>query len=54
VTTLSWLARLAAQRAVSLALVIGIVTTDLTIAWHDFGFVTRGLVDEPCHVARAR
>jgi LexA-binding, inner membrane-associated putative hydrolase len=50
---LSWLARLAARRTVSLALVIAIVTTDLTIAWHGFGFVTRGLVDEPCHLATA-
>ena len=50
---LNWLARLAARRAVSLALVIGIVTTDLAIAWHGFGFVTRGLVDEPCHLATA-
>jgi inner membrane protein len=50
---LSWLAKLVAQRAVSLALVIAIVIMDLTIAWHDFGFVTRALVDEPCHLATA-
>jgi inner membrane protein len=50
---LSWLAKLVAQRTVSLALVIAIVTTDLTTAWHGFGFVTRALVDEPCHLATA-
>jgi inner membrane protein len=50
---LSWLAKLVAQRAVSFALVIGIVITDVTIAWHGFGFVTKALVDEPCHLATA-
>jgi inner membrane protein len=50
---LSWLAKLTALRAVSLVLVIAIVITDLAIAWHGFGFVTRGLVDEPCHLATA-
>lgn len=50
---LSWLAKLVAQRAVSVALVVAIVTMDLAIAWHDFGFVTRALIDEPCHLATA-
>jgi inner membrane protein len=50
---LGWLAKLTALRAVSLVLVIAIVTTDLAIAWHGFGFVTRALVDEPCHLATA-
>lgn len=50
---LSWLARLVAQRTVSVALVIAIVITDLSTAWHGFGFVTRALVDEPCHLATA-
>ena len=50
---LSWLAELVAQRTVSLALVIAIVIADVTIAWHGFGFVTKALVDEPCHLATA-
>ena len=50
---LSWLAKLVAHRVVSLALVIAIVIADGTIAWHGFGFVTRALVDEPCHLATA-
>jgi inner membrane protein len=50
---LGWLAKLTALRAVSFVLVVAIVTTDLAIAWHGFGFVTRGLVDEPCHLATA-
>ncbi len=50
---LSWLAKLVAQRVVSLALVIAIVIADVTIAWHGFGFVARALVDEPCHLATA-
>ena len=50
---LSWLARLVAQRAVSLALVIAIAITDVTISWHGFGFVAKALVDEPCHLATA-
>ncbi|HTT51408.1 MAG TPA: metal-dependent hydrolase [Streptosporangiaceae bacterium] len=50
---LSWLARLAARRLVSLALVLAVVTTDLTISWHGFGFVPRALADEPCHLATA-
>lgn len=50
---LSWLAKLVAHRVVSLALVIAIVIADVTIAWHGFGFVTRALVDEPCHLATA-
>lgn len=50
---LNWLARLAARRTVSLALVIGIVATDLTTGWHGFSFVPRAMVDEPCHLATA-
>ena len=50
---LSWLAELVAQRTVSLALVIAIAITDVTISWHGFGFVAKALVDEPCHLATA-
>lgn len=50
---LNWLARLAARRTVSLALVAGIVLTDLESGWHGLGFVLRAMVDEPCHLATA-
>lgn len=50
---LSWLAKLVAQRLVSLALVIAIVITDATVGWPGFGFVTKALVDESCHLATA-
>jgi inner membrane protein len=52
-TLLNWLARLAARRTVSLALVAAIVITDRTIEWHGFSFVLRAMVDEPCHLATA-
>jgi len=51
--TLRWLATLAAYRWVSLGLVAVIAITDLTIPWHEFGFVPRALADEPCHLATA-
>ena len=49
--TLRWLATLASYRWVSLGLVVVIAITDLTIPWHEFGFVLRALADEPCHLA---
>jgi inner membrane protein len=59
---LRWLARLAAKRGVSLALVAAIVIADLAIPWagwgylprsQGLGFVPRAFVDEPCAVATA-
>jgi hypothetical protein len=44
---------LAASRVVSLALVAAIVAADYAIPWHGMGFVSRGLIDEPCHLATA-
>ena len=48
--TLRWLAMLASNRWVSLGSVAVIAITDLTIPWHEFGFVPRALADEPCHL----
>ena len=59
---LRWVARLAARRGVSLALIAAIVITDLAIPWAGWGhmprwqglsFVPRAFVDEPCAVATA-
>jgi inner membrane protein len=59
---LRWLARLAAKRGVSLALVAAIVIVDVAIPWAGWGylprwqglsFVPRAFVDEPCAVATA-
>jgi inner membrane protein len=59
---LRWLARLAAKRAVSLALIVAILVVDLAIPWTGWGylprwqglsFVPRAFVDEPCAVATA-
>lgn len=59
---LRWLARLAAKRGVSLALIAAIVIVDLAIPWAGSGyvprwqglsFVPRAFVDEPCAVATA-
>lgn len=50
---LKWLARLVANRGVSLALVAAVVIVDFTIPWHGMSFVPRALVDEPCAVATA-
>jgi inner membrane protein len=59
---LRWLARLAAKRGVSLALIAAIVIVDLAIPWAGWGylprwqglsFVPRAFVDEPCAVATA-
>jgi LexA-binding, inner membrane-associated putative hydrolase len=50
---LARLAGLAASRVVSLVLVVAIVAVDYAIRWHGMGFVARGLIDEPCHVATA-
>lgn len=46
-----WLAWTAARRWVSLILIAGILIVDLGSGWHGFGFVMRGLLDEPCHQA---
>lgn len=50
---LRWLARLAAHRGVSLALVAAVVIIDFTIPWQGMSFVPRAMVDEPCHAATA-
>jgi len=50
---LEWLARLASRPGVSLGLAAAIAVTDLTIPWHELGFLPRALVDEPCHLATA-
>jgi inner membrane protein len=59
---LRWLARLAAKRGVSLALIAAILIVDLAIPWTGWGylprwqglsFVPRAFVDEPCAVATA-
>jgi hypothetical protein len=42
---------LAVSRVVSLVLVAGIVVVDYASGWHGMGFVARGLLDEPCHLA---
>lgn len=47
------LAGLAASRILCLVLVAGIVAVDYASGWHGMGFVARGLLDEPCHVATA-
>jgi hypothetical protein len=51
--SLRWLARLVANRGVSLALVAAVVIVDFTIPWPGMSFVPRALVDEPCAVATA-
>jgi inner membrane protein len=59
---LRWLAKLAAKRWVSLALIVGILIVDLVIPWagwsylprwQGLSFVPRAFVDEPCAVATA-
>jgi inner membrane protein len=59
---LRWLARLAAKRRVSLALIAAIVIVDIAIPWAGWGylprwqglsFVPRAVIDEPCAVATA-
>lgn len=50
---MKWLARLVANRGVSLALVAAVVIVDFTIPWHGMSFVPRAMVDEPCAVATA-
>jgi inner membrane protein len=50
---LGWLARSFARRDVSLVLIAAIAPTDLAVPWHEFGFLPRALVDEPCHLATA-
>lgn len=48
-----WLARLAANRGVSLALIVAVVAVDHWIRRPGMSFVQRALLDEPCHVATA-
>ena len=43
----------AASRVVSLVLAAAIVAADYAIPWHGMGFVSRALIDEPCHMATA-
>jgi hypothetical protein len=50
---LRWLARLVANRRVSLALVAAVMIVDFTIPWQGMSFVPRAIVDEPCAVATA-
>jgi hypothetical protein len=50
---LRWLARLVANRGVSLALVAAVVIVEFTIPWQEMNFVPRALADETCHVATA-
>ena len=59
---LGWLARLAAKRGFSLALIAAIVIVDIAIPWagwsymprwQGLSFTPRALVDEPCAVATA-
>ena len=59
---LGWLARLAAKRGVSLALIAAILIVDIAIPWtgwsymprwQGLSFVPRAFVDEPCAVATA-
>jgi inner membrane protein len=47
------LARLVANRGVSLALVAAVVIVDFAIPWQGMSFVPRAIVDEPCAVATA-
>ena len=47
------LARFFSRREISLALIVAIAVIDLAIPWHELGFLPRGLVDEPCHLATA-
>jgi len=51
--SLSRLARLAAERPVSLALAALCVFVDRAIPWHAMGFTLRAVIDEPCHMATA-
>jgi hypothetical protein len=48
-----WLARVCAWRAVSVALALYAIGTDALIAWHGMGFIGRGVIDEPAHLATA-
>lgn len=50
---LARVASFAASRAASLVLAAAIVAADYAIPWHGMGFVSRALIDEPCHVATA-
>src|SRR5690349_8481861 len=50
---LRWLARLVANRGVSLALVAAIVIADSTLPWHEMSSGPEAMADEPCHVATA-
>jgi len=50
---LRWLARLVANRGVSLALVAAVVIVDSTIPGQETSSVLRAIADEPCHVATA-
>jgi inner membrane protein len=47
------LARFFSRREICLALIAAIAVIDLAIPWHQLGFLPRGLVDEPCHLATA-
>lgn len=47
------LAKLTANRGVSLALIAAVVAVDRWIRWPGMNFVPRALLDEPCHVATA-
>jgi len=45
------LARIAAARGASLIMLAGIALVDILVPWQTYGFVPRGLVAEPCHLA---
>jgi FkbM family methyltransferase len=45
--------KLAALRVVALLLALYAIGTDWLTGWHDMGFVGRGLLDEPAHLATA-
>lgn len=46
-------ARLSASRLLSLGLIAAVIPVDRLTSFETFGFVSRALVDEPCHLATA-
>jgi hypothetical protein len=48
-----WLVAIGCHRGIALGLVAAIALTDGVVDWHRMGFLPRGLVDEPCHLATA-
>lgn len=52
-TLIGGIARLCAKRPVSAALALYAVGTDGLVSWHGMGFLGRGIVDEPAHLATA-